>query len=580
MEEKNEETFLATARDRFKKINDAENDIRNASLEDLRFVYNVDDGQWPSLIRAERENDNRPCLTSNKLRKYVAQVANRERDQRLAGRVRPVDDKADINTAKIIEGIIRQIEYASKAEEVYVDTGEKAIAGGFGYWRIITEESDDSFDQEIFIKPIENQFSVYVDPRGDYAFIREGMTRNAFKEQYPDAEMIDWPVKGLGEDYVLWYEQDKVFIAEYFYKDTYDKTIALCLNITTGTEEIIEITDELPRELLVAMGYQIIRTKTSRAKRVMWAKVSGNQILEEGRWAGKFIPIIEVVGDKFNIEGKQYKRSLIRDAKDPQRMYNFWNTHMTETVALAPKAPYLVTPAEVKGFEAMWNDANKKNFPYLLYNAQGNKIPKRELPPQVPTGAAQMLQISAGDIQDTIGMYDASFGEKSNERTGIAIRARATRSDFGTYHFPDNYKRAIIETTRQLIDLIPKIYDTERTVRILGEDNKESIVTINKSMFDEVAGKRVIVNDITVGKYDVVADVRLYSTRRQEAQEHIAEIISGSPNIAPIMLPLYLKLSDIPGAEEALELLKKYLPNLMGQQTPQGATVPPEEGGL
>jgi hypothetical protein len=191
-----------------------------------------------------------------------------------------------------------------------------------------------------------------------------------------------------------------------------------------------------------------------------------------------------------------------------------------------------------------------------------------------------MLQISAADIQDTIGMYDASFGEKSNERTGVAIKARAVRSDFGTYHFPDNFRRAVTDTVRQLIDIIPKIYDTERRVRILGTEGEEAVLEINKTIFDPATGQQMVVNDITVGKYDVVADIRPYSTRRQEAEEKIASIIQGAPQVAPIMLPLFLKFSDIPGAEEAIEQLKQYLPALLGQteQPPNGGQMIPQQG--
>lgn len=571
--------FLATARDRFRSILVAETDIRNASLEDLKFIYDVDEGQWPDAIRTERANDKRPCLTSNKLRKFVAQVANRERDHRLAGRVRPIDDKADVNTAKIIEGILRQIEYASKADEIYTDGGEKAIAGGFGYWRLITKEDDDSFDQEIFIEKIENQFSVYLDPRKEYAFIREGMTKVEFENQYPDQEVVDFTQSGTGDDMSLWYEENKVFIAEYFYKEQYDKTIAQCVHLQSGMVTVVELDDKITEDTLISNGFQIIRTKTKKAKKVKWAKISGSEILEQGTWAGNEIPIIEVVGDNINIGGKNYKRSLVRDAKDSQRMYNFWLTNMTETVALAPKAPYLVTPQEIKGFEGIWNEANRKNHPYLLYNPHGGKnMPRREPPPQIPTGAAQMLQISASDIQDTIGMYDASFGERSNERTGVAIRARSQRSDFGTYHFPDNFKRAVIETARQLIDLIPKIYDTERSVRILGEDGTDESVEINKAVIDPLTGTSVILNDLNLGKYDVVADVRIFSTRRQEAAEMMAATMQAAPNIAPLIMDLIFEANDWPGAHEIAKRLKQYMPQLLGSKEPISQETPPTGG--
>lgn len=568
---KDKDKFLSLARERFSTLQSAEYHNREASLEDLKFTYNIEDGQWPQEIRDERVADGRPCLTSNKLRKFVSQVANMERDQRLAGKVRPVDSKADVITAGVIEGLIRQIEYASDAETVYCETGEKAIAGGFGYWRLITEEKDDCFDQEVFIRRIKNQFSVSIDPDRKYAFIREGITNKEFEARYPDIDRSSFDSSSIGEEWALWYEKDKTFIAEYFYMEPYDKTIAQCKVLETGQVLIIELTDEITPELLIQEGIRILRQKTSKAEKVKWSKITGSDILEEGDWVGKEIPIIEVEGDSFNIAGKDYKRSLIRDAKDPQRGYNFWKTHMAETVALAPKAPYIVTPQQIKGFESAWNSANKKNLPYLLYNAQGQLIPKRELPPQVPTGAAQMLQIEAGDIQDTIGKYEASFGERSNERTGVAIKQRANRSDFATYHFPDNFRRAIIKTIRQLVDVVPKIYDTERAERIIGEDGKDEIVTINQTVFDDKTGKTKIINDLSYGKYDAVADVRMWSTRRQEEVENLTAFAQGAPNIAPLLLPMIAENSDWPGAQELKKLVDKYLPALMGIEQPAEA---------
>ena len=571
-EAKTQEGKHALALKRFKNIHAAELENRENSLEDLKFVYNIGEGQWPEEIRDEREAAKRPALTSNKLRKFVAQVANQERDQRLAGDVRPVDDAADVETAKILAGMIRQIEYTSDAEVVYTDGGEKALAGGFGYWRILAEETPDSFDQEVFIRPIPNQFSVYLDPRRKYGFIRVGMPKEEFEEMFPGRIISDFESQSQGEEWELWYLDEIVFIAEYFYKETYMKTIAQCQNILTGDIEIHELTDKVTPELLAEKGLEILRTKESKAERVKWMKLSGAEILEENDWAGKEIPIIEVKGDEVNIAGRFYKRSLIRDAKDPQRMYNFWLTHMTETVALAPKAPYLVTPQQIKGHKSTWDRANRDNLPYLPYNpdTRTKAAPRREPPPTIPTGSAQMLQIAGNDVHDNLGKYEASFGEASNERTGVAIRQRANRSDFATYHFPDNFRRAILETARQLIDIIPKIYDTQRMVRIIGDEDKEEVVEINKTVIDIPSGEKVITNDLSKGKYDVVASTKIWSTRRQEAADQMAAVMQAAPNIAPLIADLVFKYNDWPGAQEIQERLEKYLPTLLGEKTNTG----------
>ena len=572
--------LLVTALKRFEKLHTDDNHNREAALDDLRFVYNVDHGQWPDKIYNDRNSEDRPCLTSNKLRKFVAQVANRERDQRFAGNVLPVDNEADVDTAKIISGIIRQIEHASVAEVIYTVAGEFAIASGAGYWRITAEALPNSFEQELFIRPIVNQLAVYLDPEGMFGFIRQKLTKEEFEFQYPNALPEDFE-----SGHELWEDGDNVFIAEYYRKERVRKLIAEVVSLS-GEVSIVELEGDGDKQALLDNGFAILREKNPDVFKVKWAKITSTQILETGDWLGDEIPIIAVEGDWKNIDGRLYKRSLIADGKDPQRAYNFWLTNMAETVALAPKSPWLVSPQMIKGFkDKFWNVAHKKLLPYLPYN--GKIPPRRESPPQVPTGAAQMLQISASDISDSIGLFEASFGEKSNERTGVAIQQRAGRSDFSTFHFPDNFRRALLASTRQLIDLVPKIYDTDRIVRILGEETdievdvqgnevpQNNVVRINETVINPETGEKEIINDISVGKYDVVEDVKLMSTRRQEALAGMIEFARGAPNIAPIVLPEIAKMQDWPNAKKVTKLVEDNLQALLGTNAQQGAETLP-----
>ena len=582
------EDILNIARERFKVLQTEQETYRTDSLEDIKFTYNIDNSQWSEAEINKRIANKRPYLVHNKIRKFVAQVANRERDQRFAQSVKPIDDKADVAIADILSGYIHNIEYLSHADEIYTKTGEQALAGGFGFWRILTKYVDDSFDQEIYIKHIENPFSVYLHPSGDYGFIREGMTKADFKAKYPKAEATDIDVQGLGEEYTLWYEEDKVFIAEYFYKEQVEKTIAQIMqpDDIDGIPEIIELNDEVTEQLLALSGIQILKKRTMMTDVVKWCKISGTDVIEgwEGgkvrNWHGKDIPIIEVKGDEVNVAGKVYKRSLIRDGKDPQRMYNYWLTAMTEKVALAPKAPYIVTPEMIKGYEDMWDNANEENYPYLITNPSGQGFPKRQEPPTLDSGAMAMLNIGDKDIQDTLGMYDSSFGERSNERTGKAIIARSSRSDMGTYHFIDNLMRAIRETARQLLDIIPKVVDTQRLLRIRDYEGKEMLVEVNKTLINPVTGQPVIVNDLSMGKYDVEADVKIWSTRREEAAQGLRESMQYAPEIAPLIAKHYFKYADFPGAKDIENEINQHIATQQQmaqneQAIKAGATAPP-----
>ena len=568
------EEILKLARERFQLLHTAEQDVRNAALEDMKFAYNVDNGQWPADIRAKRQADSRPCLTSNKLRKFIAVIANKERENRIVAKVRPVDDKSDPATAKALQDIIRNIEYLSTADEIYTKAGEHALACGFGYWRILTDyASETSFDQEIKIAPIENPFSVYMDPQEEFCFVRDVMTLEEFKRDYPKATPANFSGGKIEEEMKLWYDAKSVHIAEYFQKEYRTKTIAEVKD--NGVIRIIELSKDRTEEDLTAEAIKVLRTRQVRSYKIMWYKITGNEILEKEEWPGKHIPIVEVEGDKINVGGKTYKRSLIRDAKDPQSMYNFWLTAMTEKVALAPKAPFLVTPGEIKGYEEEWKRANTDNLPYLRFNPMGQRTPQRQQPAQVDAGAMSMLQIADGDIMDVIGMSEASLGEKSNERTGRAIFARQQRSDLGAFLFPDNLRRAIVKTGRILIDLTPKIYDTHRIERIIGEDGQpDTTVEVNKPAVGK-DGESILENDLSVGKYDVQADIRQYSSRRQETVEMLIQAMQYAPSVAPFFVDLIFKYLDAPGADEIAGRLKEALAATQKEQQPAGTSETP-----
>jgi len=569
---KREEELIALAKKRLHSLHTNESEMREASLEDIRFTYNVDDGQWPAEIRAEREKDGRPALVSNKLRKFVAQTANRERTQRMAMKVIPVDDVADSATAEVIGGLIRHIEHQSDADEVYTRAGEQAISGGFGYFRLVTKHADDTtFDQDIVIEAIDNQFTTYLHPKGDYGFIREGMLKEDFEAEWPDHIPSSWESATNGESFELWYEDDVVFVAEYFYKVPTTKELAQVINPEVPDQpQTIDMSEvDFTVADLEAEGFQVLKTRTVDTFKVKWAKLSGHAVLEEGDWVGRNVPIYEVVGDRINYQGKIIKRSLIRDGKDPQRMYNYWLTAMTETVALAPKVPYLMTPDMVEGHEDMWKDSSTKNLPYLLYNVDATGAPKKEQQVQVPTGSMAMLSLADNDIPDSIGMPEATLGEPSNERSGKAIRQRAVRGEQAVFHFPDNLRRTLMHLTRDLIDIVPKIYDTERIVRIREYDGKEMPIRINHSRMNPQNGEKEILNDISVGKYDVEANIGLYSTRRQEAQEFMERTLQFVPSMAPFILDLVFKYNDLPGSREMEDRIKEIMPMLLQQQTGQ-----------
>jgi len=315
-----------------------------------------------------------------------------------------------------------------------------------------------------------------------------------------------------------------------------------------------------------------IKSRESDRPKVRYCKINGYEILEQREWAGKYIPVIRIVGNEFEVDGRLYVSGLVRNAKDAQRMYNYWVSQEAEMLALAPKAPFIGYGGQFEGYEDKWKTANTNNWPYLEVNPDVTDgsgsilpLPQRAQPPMASSGLLQAKSGASEDIKATTGQYNASLGMTSNERSGKAILARQREGDVGTYHYGDNLTRAVRHVARQLVDLIPKIYDTQRIARIIGEDGETKMVKINPDQ-PEPVNKIMDQNGIViekiynpgVGKYDVVATTGPgYATKRQEALEAMAQLLQGNPQLWTVAGDLFVKNMDWPGAQEMAARFKK-----------------------
>lgn len=586
--------ILTVARARLDMAVSALAESREDEIDDLRFYAGSPDNhwQWPADVLATRGAvqgqtiNARPTLTINKLPQHVRQVTNDMRQNRPGAKVIPVDDNADVQVAEIFNGMIRHIEYISDADVAYDTACENQVAYGEGYITLMTEYCDpNNFDQDIKIGRVRNSFSVYMDPLiqdptgadAKWCFITEDLTKAEYERQYPDAAPISTLQSlGVGDQSISnWLNEDTVRIAGYYYID-YEKAK---LNLYPGGQTAFEGTVE-DKQMKLVYG-KPKRTRESINPKVRYCKINGYEILEEKEWAGKWIPVIRVVGNEFEVDGRLYVSGLVRNAKDAQRMYNYWVSQEAEMLALAPKAPFIGYGGQFEGYEDKWKTANTNNWPYLEVNpdvtdGQGAvlPLPQRAQPPMASTGLLQAKAGASEDIKSTTGQYNASLGMGSNERSGKAILARQREGDVGTYHYGDNLTRAVRHVARQLVDLIPKIYDTQRIARIIGEDGETKMVKINPEQDEPVREIRDMTNpDIViekiynpgVGKYDVVATTGPgYATKRQEALEAMAQLLQGNPQLWQVAGDLFVKNMDWPGAQEMSKRFAKTIdPKIM-----------------
>lgn len=545
--------LIDAARQRYDDAIEADESNRERAEEDLRFTF-VD--QWDEADRRERETLGLPCFEINDLPQFISQVAGDIRLNKPQINVHPVEN-TDRMVADVYEGIIRSIEQASSASRVYSEAAEAgSLSCGRGHWRLSLDYNDDeTFDLDARIESIPNPLSVIWDPNAKkmdmsdarYCFVVREVEKDQFAEAYPTATAShyydDHKVDGQ------WKTGNTVTVAEYW---TCERKPAMLHLLPDGRT----VTTNEPLNIPVVRSRQVMR------KKVQMHLITGREVLEGPfNWPGQRIPIFTVWGRVGHVGEQRVVKSLIHNARDAVRMYNYTASQAAENIGKAPKAKWLGTAKMFEGNEEAWRNAGRVRSDALVYNPDPNAPQARpEMIPPVPVdgGILQERMNASEDKKRTIGIYDASLGNRSNETSGVAIQRRDQQADIANYVFTDNLNLAIEATGRELVAIIPHIYDAPRQLRILGPDMEPQIVAVNQQ-----GGI-----DITTGKYDVVINTGPgFNTRRQEAADFYARFIQSNQQYAPFVAPIILKNMDYPGYEEFEQAIAQA--NQMLMQPPQ-----------
>jgi len=525
-----------------------ESENRKRGMEAIRFRWGE---QWPDDIKNDRLD--RPTLTINHTNVHCQRQENMLRQQRPRIKVHPVGDGADIDTAKVVQGLIRHIENRSFASVAYDRGGKGAIDNGWGYWRIQSEYIDQkSFDQELCIKPIRNAFSVFDDPSAkfpdgrdrDWLILAEPMKREAYKRTYPKATNVNYTFDAaVGLDALLntqWEGTEEVMLAEYY--RIHEVADVLCL--MNDGQKVFK--SEIPRKMakirdaagwLQATGEDdrpIERPTTRRI--VQWFKLNGKQIVDRREFPFEHIPVVRCEGNVEEIAGRIVRKGMVTDLMDPARQYNYWRSSQTERYALAPKAPWVMAEGQDDGHPE-WNDANKKSYSRLIYKPVAGPDgstplppPQRQPPAPVEDGMASAAAGAEHDLMSVAGMPQENPEISARIVGGNKyLQRRQGMQDMAHYQYYDNQTLAIAWTGCLLLEMIPHYYDTARMQRIIGEDGVPKVVPINQPA-TEMTGESAIEkvkNDMTVGLYSVVMDTGPdYLTQRQEGAENMVEMLN------------------------------------------------------
>lgn len=594
-----DQEIVCTAHERFQRAMDFEGDFRKLFTDDMKFCNaDSDNGyQWPDAMRTKRNEDAKPCLTINKTRQHALMVINEAKENKPSVRVSAVGGQASYDSAQVFEGLVRHIEYQSNATDAYDTALEFQVKAGIGYWRVITDYVDDkSFDQDLFIRRIRNPLSVVMDPDiketdgsdQKWCFIFDDMKRDDFDRKYPDYKDVVGDM-ALGQTgaaaYTSWVNKDTIRVAEYYYIE-YEKDTLIALPVpgADGMPVIQEVLHSVIKETMpdlakIAMKDKGIRKRQIDKPSVKWCIIAGDQIVERSTWLGSTVPVVRAVGEEAIIDGKLDRKGHVRNLKDPQRMYNYWSSSAVEHVALQTKTPYVAGARAIEGYESYWETANTENHSHLPYNDiddQGNALaaPQRIDPPVMSQAYIQGQMSAAEEFKMASGQNDPLMGAPSNEISGVAIGKRSKQADRSTMHFRDNLAKAVRYTGKILIEAIPLVYDTPRTIRILAEDGSDDTVQIDPGMNQAMAkqqkpdqsGVDRIFNP-SVGKYEVVADTGpSYVSKRDEAFDALSVLAAADPTFMTTAGDLYFKTAPFPLADELAERYQNIIPaNVRGE---------------
>jgi len=552
-----EQDIITEALHRFETAADSWQETYDLALGDVAFI-DEPEGQWDETSKNNRKN--RPCLTFDKLSASVDRIVGSQFANMPSIKVRAAEE-GDENIAEVFQGLIRQID--QRGLKAFKTAYKFAVKGGWGCFLIDHDYIDDvSLNQDIIIREIKNPFSVLIDPvvqaqpveEARYGFVFEDIERDEFERMYPEAKsegsQSDFESTG---NFDSWVSQDYVRVADYYRIVTQEtRLVQLSDGRVVDYSQIESIADELNLN-----GITLGKERRVQMRKLERYKLTALEVLEEIECVGRYIPIVPVFGKTTNVDGTFFSRGIVQKAKDAQKMYNYARSVAVEVTALTPKQPYLVTPGMIKGHEERWRNMMTSSDPVMFFNFDQGQKPFREAPAQGSPALSQDAQLASADIQATTGIFEANLGQQGNETSGVAIRGRQFQGELTNYEYADQLSDSMELAGKICIDLIPKIYDTERQIRILGEDETEEVIAVNKPLQDMQTGEFILTNDLSVGHYDIkMATGPSFSTRKQETAEQLSQIIAQNPDMSQLVGDILFKNLDLVGGDEVISRLR------------------------
>lgn len=581
------------AMSRFDEVALPEQDLRFEALEDRAFVT-LTGAQWEGVFGEQFENSPRPEI--DKITKSLEKIETDFRENRLTVEYLPANDEADEDTAETLNGMHRADSHYFKAQQARDNAFKEAIRGGFGAWRLTTDYADptDPDDEAQRVNPgltikDADQCVYFYDgdmyDRSDAlaAFVLTADLRSIAEKKWGKENTDPWPANRWPFQFV-WQLPDLVLRADYYEIEDVGDTRIILTNDVSGEElrfykseiEASEISD------FVAKGWKR-RTRKVNRKRVHKYIMNGTKVLKDcGYVSGDAIPIVPVYGRLDWINGVAVFRGHVRKRKDRQRIYNSRVAKLVETDSISPREVPIFDPEQISPEMANeWARANIDRLPFLramaLRNPDGTiasvgPIGKVE-PPQVQPATAALLQIAGQDLTDE----DENADEVKANVSADAMDIAASRVDAKSGIYLDNMRQSVQREAEIYLGMAREVnFEEGRKVETLTMDGQDGTATLQEPVLDENKVYRIR-NDLSRGKYKVVADVQeSTTTKRQKTVRQnmeiagIAKDLQGTQDLAAAALLNAVMNQDGEGMQDMQKFARNKLIALgVVQPTPE-----------
>lgn len=193
---------------------------------------------------------------------------------------------------------------------------------------------------------------------------------------------------------------------------------------------------------------------------------------------------------------------MVRNLLSPQEQLNKIASQELHIVNTTANSGWMVESGSLIGMTADDLEEHGAQTGLVLEYNRGSNPPLKIQPNQIPTGLDRIAQKAALNIKTISGVNDSMLGTDSAEVSGIAIQAKQNRGAIMIQVPLDNLRKARHYLAEKILECIQTFYTEQRIIQVTNED--DPLRPREPMIINEMTPEGRIINDLTLGEYDVV----------------------------------------------------------------------------